>query len=178
MRERSTMHARLHTSARALVQEVLPSGALRIVIEDETTSRTVWLDNVSIPPSRSPNSEEAMAGANSVRALSHLLQHKLILVHFTRYDADTDNLFVRAFMLRATATQVSGTHKLVDTVDTTNASDAKYKFPEDLAPLTVDRNLVNMNLFVTKIRGCFIVLGNEPRDWFARKSDWRRLSQL
>ena len=90
MRERPTMETRLHTSSRALVQEILPNGALRVVLEDEQTSRTVWLDNVSIPSAESNHTEEAMAAQNAVQALSFLLEGKLVLVHFGQYDSRTD----------------------------------------------------------------------------------------
>jgi hypothetical protein len=50
--------------------------------------------------------------------------------------------------------------------------------PDEIAGCIVDDTFVNINRLVAKIKGCFIVLGQEPRDWFVRKSDWRRLQNL
>jgi hypothetical protein len=177
MRERPTMETRLHTSSRALVQEVLPNGALRVVLEDESTSRTVWLDNLSLPSSDSHHTEEAMAAHNAVQAMSFLLESKLVLLHFCQYDSKTDQTFVRLFLLKAPA-PVSGTSKTIDHIERTQPSGVKYKLPDDINGCIVEDTFINMNRYVAKIKGCFVVLGQEPRDWFVRKSDWRRLSNL
>jgi hypothetical protein len=105
-----------------------------------------------------------------------LLVQKLVLVHFHHYDEADDKLFVRLYQLKS-AQPLTTASKMVDPVVRVQLGDAKFRLPDSI-DFCVQNNLVNVNLLLPRIKGCYIVMTSETLDWFVRKSDWRRVQSV